>query len=152
MPYLLTDGQKKKTVKVAKQLLKIVPKYDEKTLANVITEDETWVQYFEPFRKVSIKIWATKNSRRPVIAKCMLSAKKAFFLYAIFSGKGIAIQVPVKKSKSLTGKYYKHVVLKLEKYYQKQCPVSGFKLSDFYMIMSQPIRLPLLQTFCRKGR
>ena len=50
-------------------------------------------------------------------------------LYAIFfSGEGVAIQVPVKKGKSISGKYYKDVVLKkLKKYYQKWHPVTGFK-------------------------
>ena len=49
--------------------------------------------------------------------------------YAIFfSGEGVAIKVPVKKGKSITGKYYKDVVLKkLKKYYQKRRPATGFK-------------------------
>ena len=82
--------------------------------------------YFEPVRKVSNKIWATKHSKRPIIAKRSLSTKKV--LYAIFfSGEGVTIKVPVKKGKSITGKYYKDVVLKkLKKYYQK-CPATGFK-------------------------
>ena len=72
------------------------PKYDKKQFANFVTGDETWVHYFEPVRKVSNKIWATKHSRRPIIAKRSLSAKKV--LYAIFlSGVGVAIKVPVKK-------------------------------------------------------
>ena len=45
------------------------------TFVNVITGEETWVHYFEPVRKVSDNIWATKNSTRPVIAKRILSAK-----------------------------------------------------------------------------
>ena len=103
------------------------PKYDKKQFANVITGDETWVHYFEPVRKVSNKIWATKHSKRPIIAKHSLSTKKV--LYAIFfSGEGVAIKVPVKKGKSITGKYYKDVVLKkLKKYYQKRRPATGFK-------------------------
>ena len=44
------------------------------------------------------------------------------------SGEGVAIKVPVKKGKSITGKYYKDVVLKkLKKYYQKRRPATGFK-------------------------
>ena len=36
--------------------------------------------------------------------------------------------MPVKKGKSITGKYYKDVVLKKQKkYYQKQRPATGFK-------------------------
>jgi hypothetical protein len=85
--------------------------------ANVVTGDETCFYYFEPVRKVSNKIWATKHNKRPIIAKRSLSAKKG--LYAVFfSGKGVAIKVPVKKGKSITGKYYKDIVLeKLKKYY-----------------------------------
>ena len=95
--------------------------------ANVVTGDEIWVYYFEPVRKVSNRIWATKHSKRPIIAKRSLSAKKV--LYAIFfSGEGVAIKVPVKKGKSIKGKYYKDIVLKkLKMYYQKRRPTTGFK-------------------------
>ena len=87
----------------------------------------TWVHYFEPVRKVSNKIWATKHSKHPIIAKRSLSTKKV--LYAIFfCGEGVTIKVPVKKGKSITGKYFKDVVLKkLKKYYQKRRPATGFK-------------------------
>ena len=66
------------------------------------------------------------NSKRPIIAKHSLSTK---VLYAFFfSGEGVAVKVPVKKGKSITGKYYKDVVLKkLKKYYQKRRPATGFK-------------------------
>ena len=96
VPHLLTDEQKRQRVKVAKKLIQMFPKYDKKQFANVVTGDETWVHYFEPVRKVSNKIWATKHSKRPIIAKRSLSTKKV--LYAIFfSGEGVAIKVPVKK-------------------------------------------------------
>ena len=123
VPHLLTDELKRQRVKVAKKMLQMFPKYDKKQLAN----DETCVHYFEPVRKVSNKIWDTKHSKRPIIAKRSLSTKKV--LYAIFfSGEGVAVKVPVKKSKSITGKYYKDVVLKkLKKYYQKRRPATGFK-------------------------
>ena len=111
VPHLLTDEQKRQWVKVAKKLLQMFSKYDRKQFANVVTGDETWVNYSEPVRKVSNKIWATKHSKRPIIAKRPLSTKKV--LYAIFfSGEGVALKVPVKKGKSITGKYYKDVVLK----------------------------------------
>ena len=65
VPHLFTVGTNKQIVQIAKQLLKIFPKYDGKKFANVITGDETWGHYFEPFRKVSNKIWVTKNNKRP---------------------------------------------------------------------------------------
>ena len=67
VPHLLTDEQKRQRVKVAKKLLQMFPKYDKKQFANVVTGDETWVHYFEPVRKVSNKIWATKHSKCPII-------------------------------------------------------------------------------------
>ena len=109
VPHLLTGEQKRQQVKVAKKLLQMFPKHDKKQFVD--TGDETWVHYFEPVRKVSNKIWATKHSKCPIIDKCSLSAKKV--LYAIFfSGEGVAIKVPVKKGKSITGKYYKDLLLK----------------------------------------
>ena len=127
MPHLLTDEQKRQRVKVAKKLLQMFPKYDKKQFANVVIGDETWVHCFEPVRKVSNKIWATKHSKRPIIAKRSLSTKKV--LYAIFfSGEGVAIKVPMKKGKSITGKYYKNVVLKkLKKVLSETTPCHWFK-------------------------
>ena len=111
VPYLLTDEQKRQRVKLAIKLLQMFPKYDKKQVANVVTGDETWVHYSEPVRKVSNKIWARKHNKRPIIAKHSLSTKKV--LYAMFfSGEGVAIKVPVKKSKSIIGKYYKDIALK----------------------------------------
>jgi hypothetical protein len=46
-------------------------------------------------------------------------------LYAIFfTGEGVAIKVPVKRGKNITGKYYKETE---KKYYKKRRPVTGFK-------------------------
>ena len=86
VPHLLTDEQHRQRVKEAKKLLQMFQTCNKKQFANVVTGDENWVHYFEPVRKVSNKIWATKHSRRPIIAKQSLSARKVW--YAIFfSGK-----------------------------------------------------------------
>ena len=65
------------------------------------------------------------NSKRPIIAKRSLSTK---VLYAIFfSGEGVAIKMPVKKGKSITGEYYKDVVLKkLKKVLSETTPCHWF--------------------------
>ena len=111
VPYLLTDEEKRQRLKWPKSCFKCFQNMTKKQFANVITDNETWVHYFEPVRKGSNKIWATKHSKRSIIAKHSLSAKTV--LYAIFfSGEGVAIKVPVKKGKSITGEYYKDIVLK----------------------------------------
>ena len=61
--------------------------------------DENWVYYFEPVKKFSNKIWASKHSRRQIIVKRSLSARKVW--YAIFfSGEGVPIKVPMEMTKT----------------------------------------------------
>ena len=55
VPHLLTDEQKRQRVKVAKKLLQMFPKYDKKQFANVVTGDETWVQYLSPSERLEIR-------------------------------------------------------------------------------------------------
>ena len=94
VPHLLTDEQNRQGDKVAKNMLQMFQTCDKKQFANVVTGDENWIYYFEPVRKFSNKIWASKHSRRPIIAKRFLSARNV--LYAIFfSGEGLAIKVPM---------------------------------------------------------
>ena len=69
LPHLLTDEQNRQRVKVAKKMLQMFQTCNKKQFANVVTGDENWVYYFEPVRKFSNKIWASKHSRRPIIAK-----------------------------------------------------------------------------------
>ena len=112
---------------MAKKLLQIFLTCDKKQFANVATCDENWVYYFEPVRKVSNKVWATKHSRRPIIAKWSLSARKVWYAN-FYSGEGVTIKVPVEKGKKITGKYHKDIVLEKPKtYYQKRRPVTSFK-------------------------
>ena len=93
---------------MTKQFLKIFPKYE-----NAVSG-----------RNVSNKLSATKNNKELVIAKRTLSAK---VLYIVFSGEAVAIQMPVKKGKSVTAKYYRELVLKKQKKKKKKtAPSHGF--------------------------
>ena len=97
-----------------------------KQFANVVEGDGNRVYCFEPVRNVSNGILVTKHSRRPIIVKRSLSARKVW--YAIFfSGEEVAIKLLVEKGKNITGKYYKDIVLEKPTKYQKQRPVTGFK-------------------------
>ena len=76
--------------------------------------------------RLAIRSGPRNTANAQIIAKRSLSAKKV--LYAFFSGEGVAIKVPVKKGKRITGKHYKDIVLKkLKKYNQKRRPTTGFK-------------------------
>ena len=76
IPYLVPKELKLARVRIAKQLLKQFPKYNNRSFANIITGDETWVHFYEPKRKIQNKIWATKGSKRPCIAKRTMSIKR----------------------------------------------------------------------------
>ena len=128
IPHLLTKEQKVERVRKAKKLLKLYPEYDRKRFAELITGDETLVHYFEPRRKCLNSIWASKHSRRPVIAKRLATVRKS--LYCIFfSIKGPAIQVVVPRRKNDTAKYYRKAVLQkqMNRYFCKQRPKKGMK-------------------------
>ena len=103
------------------------PEYDRKQFSDIITGDETWVHFFEPTRKINNKIWATKNCRRPSIAKRLISAKKAMFVI-FFDVRGPVIQLVVPSRKSVTGLFYKEKVLKkLKQQCFKRRPHTGIK-------------------------
>ena len=130
IPHLLTKEQKLARVRIAKQLLKQFPKYNNRSFANIITGDETWVHFYEPKRKIQNKIWATKRGKRPCIAKCTMSFKKYVkVMYVIFfTNQGPAIQIAVPKGKSVNARYYKGNVLhKLKKYFISRRPATGLR-------------------------
>ena len=54
---------------------KMFPKCSKKSFNNLVTGDETWVYYFEPKRKCSKRVWATKDAIRPSIAKRQRAVK-----------------------------------------------------------------------------
>ncbi|XP_053376606.1 protein GVQW3-like [Mercenaria mercenaria] len=113
IPHLLTAEQKQERVRKAKKLLKLNLEFDNKRFSELITGDETCVHFFEPKRKCSNRVWATKHANWPVIAKRMATVKKV--LYCIF----FSIHGPVPKGRSVTAKFYKTVVLKeLNRYFK----------------------------------
>ena len=153
VPHLLSDSQKKQRVKTAKQLLKIFPKYDEKKLANVVTGDETRVHYFQPVRKFSNKIWATKNCKRPVIATrtwCEEGFVCNLLLWWMHGNTGASEKGQKHHWKMLQRCGIEEIKKKILSVTAPQSRVS--KMSDFYMIMAQPLHLPLLHIFCKKEK
>ena len=126
MSHLLTDEQNSQRIKIAKKLLQMFQTCDKKQFGKVVTSDENLVYYFEPVRKVGNKIWATKHSRRQIIAKRSLSAKKVW--YATFlTGEGVAIKVLVEKGKKHHRKaQQRHSVGEAEKILSETTPCHWF--------------------------
>ena len=137
---------------IGKTVLKMYPKYSKKAFDNIIIGDETWVYYFEPKQKVANRIWATKNARRPCIAKRIRTVKKV--LYAIFfTNKGSAIQIPVPKGRTVTGKFYKTLFWENWRTTTKVAArKQDLSMSDFCMIVHPLTRHVLLLTFWNQRR
>ena len=109
VPYLLTDKQKEKRVKLFKNLLKKFKKCDKRKLCNLLTSDETWAYYFEPQRKVdNNRMWLKKGSRRPIMAKRSQSAKNLYNVFFDSSGPVVQIQTP--HGRTINGHYYTNKV------------------------------------------
>ena len=123
-----------------KKLGQMFPKHSKKSFNNLVTGDETWVYYFKPKRKCSNRVWATKNAVRPSIVKRQCRVKQVF--YAIFfDNKGPIMQLPVPKGRTVTGTFYKNVVLKkLKSNFKRCCPKQDSSTCAFCMIMLPPIR------------
>ena len=123
----LQKNKKLARVRIAKQLLKQFPKYNNRSFANIITGDETWVHFYEPKRKIPNKIWATKGGKRPCIAKRTMNIKKVMYVI-FFTNQGHAIQIAVPKGKSVNARFYKGNVLhKLKKYFLSRRPATGLR-------------------------
>ena len=96
-------------------------------MEEIVTDDETWIYHFQPNCKVKNKVWVSSEGDRPVIAGCCKTSNR--MLYAIFfDSKGPVLQIPVPKSSSVTGKFYRESVLtQLVDFYQKRRPCTGVR-------------------------
>ena len=111
IPHLLTDGQKRDRVLIAHKLLKKYPQFNQRTFSDILTFNETWIHFYQPNRKCSKKIWATKNVWIPSIEKRTKSMKKV--MYAIFfNRRGEADQAVIHHCKTITGKLYQWLAMK----------------------------------------
>ncbi|XP_053373991.1 histone-lysine N-methyltransferase SETMAR-like [Mercenaria mercenaria] len=104
--YLLTEDQKKQRVSAAQKLLKLYPKFNQRTFSNFVTGDDTWVHYYQPVRKCSNTIWTTKQARRPSEAKRIISVKKVMYYAVFFNSRGKTVQVAIPRGRTVTGKVY----------------------------------------------
>lgn len=94
------------------QLLKMVPKFNQRQIANIATGNETWVHSFEPVWKIGNK-W-------PAVAKRTVHKLKEGSLYSIFfSCDGIAVQISVPKGKVVTCRRYPYILLKKSMQFEK---------------------------------
>jgi hypothetical protein len=85
------------------------PKYHGCCFCDIVTVDENWFYDFTSVPKFKNKIMGHQ--------KCSLTMHCQ-----------TVVQIPVSRGSSVTAKYYKDVMLrKIEKHFNKVCPLSGVK-------------------------
>ena len=110
VPHVLTDEQKQSRVRLASQVIEKYDKCDPRHLEEIVTGDETWIYHFQPDSKAKNRVWVSSEGDRPVIVHHSKTFSR--MLYAIFfDSKGPVLQIPVPKGSSVTGKFYREIVL-----------------------------------------
>ena len=127
MPHLLTDEQKQSWVRLASQVIEKYDKCDPCHLEEIVTGNETWIYHFQLDSKAKNKVWVSSEGDRPVIVRSCKTSNH--ILYAIFfDSKGPVLHIPVRKTSSVTGKFYRESVLtELVDFYQKRRPRTGVR-------------------------
>ena len=64
VPHALTQAEKTKRVQCIQKLLSDFDRTDSRRLFEIVTGDETWVRYTEPFSKEANKVWEAKGLTR----------------------------------------------------------------------------------------
>ena len=98
----LRDEQMATRASVCSALLKRFRSKDD-FLLRLVTEDETWVHYYEPENKPQSRQWVGPGSPRPKKFKTQPSAGKAM-ASVFWDAKGVIASLP--KRSTITGVYY----------------------------------------------
>ena len=89
---LANKGAKGLPCKMCQGITQTYKNCQNKGINELLTDDETWIYYFEAQQKINNKVWIAKPRNRPVIAKRSQSAKKV--LNAVFfNSSGPVLQV-----------------------------------------------------------
>ena len=90
-----------------------------------------------PKERQIIKQWRSKTQKRPVVCKRQKSAKKVIYTI-FFNSCGPVVQIASETGKSITGKFYKDVVLKKEKKFYKKKRLSVVLKGTFMLHDNAP--------------
>ena len=124
VPHALTQAEKTKRVQYAQNLLSDFDRTDSRSLFDIVTGDETWVCYCEPFLKEANKVWVAKGQDSPMIPRHDFRNPKV--MYCIFFSSGPVCQICVPNNTTITGSIYMSECLcEVEKFYHNRRPRTG---------------------------
>ena len=99
--HILTQENKGVRLDYAQQLLDKYKNADERRLSEIVTGDETWIYFYEPFRKQQNMSWLPKGSTPTKTARRNKSAHKVMYTI-FFNSKGIVAQIPCMQNETIT--------------------------------------------------
>jgi len=121
VPKVLSDEQKERRVQASRDMLERVES-DPNILDYVVTGDESWVYQYDPETKRQSEEWHTSASPRPKKARMSKSKVKTMIL-AFFDNVGMVHWEFLPPGKTLTGAYYKQVLIRLNRNVKRRRPV-----------------------------
>lgn len=112
VPKMLTKEMMCSRLEISEQNLQEMRKNKSKFFDRIVTQDETWVHHFDPESKEQSKEWKEKGSPAPRKFKKVRRCGKV--MASIFwDVKGILMIDYLEKGKTINGKYYADLLVKL---------------------------------------
>jgi len=139
VPRLLTADQKRTCMKISEQCLKRFNKNKTDFVHQFITKDETWIHHYTPESKQQSKQWTEASCS--VLKKTRVVPSAGKVMASVFwDAKGILFIDYLEKGKTITGKYYSHLLTRLDKKKKsvRKDPVCKRKKSSFIRTMHPP--------------
>jgi histone-lysine N-methyltransferase SETMAR len=113
VPRLLAADQKRTRMKISEQCLERFNKNETDFLRRFITMDETWIYHYTPESKQQSKQWTEAGCSAPKKTRSVPSAGKVMAL-VFWDAEGILLINYLEKGKTITGKYYSHLLTRLD--------------------------------------
>ena len=112
VPRMLTNELKGSRMDISERNLEEMRKDKSKFFDRIVTQDETWVHHFDPESKEQSKEWREKGSPAP--RKFKKTKRSGKIMASIFwDTKGILMIDYLVKGKTINGKYYADLLVKL---------------------------------------
>ena len=101
-------------VQCAQKLLSEFDRADSRRLFEIVTGDETWERYYEPFSKEANKVRLRKGANPPMIPRYDFRTPKVMYCI-FFDSHGSECQICVPKNQTITSSFYINQCLAEEK-------------------------------------
>ena len=111
VPQMLTNDQKRTRLDISRYRLSRYEQDPRDFIEHIVTQDETWVQHFDPESKMQSKQWKHSGSSHPKEFKKVNSSGKV--MTSIFNSQGVIMIDYLEQGRTINGAYYTGVFWRL---------------------------------------